>query len=53
MEHIPKFFKKIFTCFDLCLAANKESKKYLEKLVQTNVKLLGNLKFSQSENEKK
>ena len=48
----PNFSKKIFTCFDLCLAANKESKKYLEKLGANKIKLLGNLKFSQSENEK-
>ena len=46
------FSKKIFTCFDLCLAANKESKIYLEKLGANKTKLLGNLKFSQSENEK-
>ena len=45
------FSKKIFSCFDLCIVANKESKKYLEKLGVKKIKLFGNLKFSQSENE--
>ena len=47
-----KFSKKIFSKFDLCLAANKKSKEYLGKLGAKNIKFLGNLKFSQSENEK-
>jgi len=48
----PAFSKKIFNSFDLCLSASKESKNYLKKLGAKNIKLIGNLKFSQSENEK-
>ena len=44
--------KKIFDKFNLCLSSSKESKKYLKSLGATNVKLLGNIKFSQLENEK-
>ncbi len=46
------FSKKIFINFDLCLSSSKESAKYLKKLGASNIKFLGNLKFSQSENEK-
>ncbi len=49
---LPKFSNKIFGIFNLCLSANKKSKKYLRELGAKNVKLIGNLKFSQSENEK-
>ena len=45
------FSKKIFGMFVLCISSSKESKKYLIKLGANNVKLIGNLKFSQSENE--
>ncbi len=43
---ILNFAKKVFSTFDLCLAASKESKKYLEKLNTRNVKYIGNLKLS-------
>ena len=46
------FSKKIFNNFNLCLSASKESRNYLKKLGAKNIKLIGNLKFSQSENEK-
>ena len=49
---ISSFSKKIFEKFNLCLSSSKESKKYLKSLGATNVKLLGNIKFSQLENEK-
>ncbi len=49
---IPSFSKKIFNKFNLCLSSSKESKKFLKSLGATNVKLLGNIKFSQLENEK-
>ena len=49
---LPGFSKKIFSKFSLCLSSNYESKIYLKRLGAKNVKLLGNLKFSQSENEK-
>jgi len=44
--------KKNFRSFDLCLASSSESKKFLEKLGANNVNYIGNLKFSQIENEK-
>ena len=44
--------KKIFNNFDLCLSSSKESSYYLKKLGAKNIKFFGNLKFSQSENEK-
>ena len=46
------FSKKIFTKFDLCLSASKESLAYCKKLGIKNTKFYGNLKFSQYENEK-
>jgi len=46
------FSKKIFSNFDLCFSSNKESRYYLKKLGAKNIKHVGNLKFSQSENEK-
>ncbi len=49
----PFSSKKIFSNFDLCLSSSNESKTYLKKLGIKNVKLFGNLKFSQSNNEKK
>ena len=48
---ISSFSKKIFEKFNLCLSSSKESKKYLKSLGATNIKLLGNIKFSQLENE--
>ena len=47
----PNLSKFIFSKFDLCLSASKESKKFLKKLGAKNVKFFGNLKFSQSENQ--
>ena len=49
---ISSFSKKIFNKFNLCLSSSKESKKYLKSLGATNIKLLGNIKFSQLENER-
>ena len=46
------FAKSIFGKFYLCFSSNIETKKYLKKLGAKNIKLIGNLKFSQSENEK-
>ncbi len=46
-----KFAKSIFGKFSLCLSSSKESKNFLKKLGAKNVKLIGNLKYSQSENE--
>ena len=47
----PNFSKKIFEKFDLCLSSSKESQSYCKKLGLKSPKFLGNLKFSQSENE--
>mgnify|MGYP001300683598 FL=1 len=49
---IPNFSKNIFSKFNLCLSSNNQSKIYLKKLGAREIKFLGNLKFSQSENEK-
>ena len=45
---ISHFAKKIFNCFDLCLASNNESKKYLERLNAKNIKYFGNIKLAGS-----
>ena len=41
----PKTAKKIFGAFDLCLAANEETKDYLKTLNAKNIYCLGNIKF--------
>jgi len=46
------FSRLIFNKFDLCLSANKETVSFLKKLGAKNIKYFGNLKYSQSENEK-
>ena len=46
------FSKNIFEKINLCLPANRESKKFLKKLGAKKIKLIGNLKYSQSENDK-
>jgi len=43
---IINFAKKIFEKFDLCIASNKESEKFLKILGAKNIKNYGNLKFS-------
>jgi len=43
---VPKFAKKIFEKFDLCVASNKESENFLKILGAKNIKNHGNLKFS-------
>ena len=47
-----KFSKEIFEKFRFCIAASNESKIFLKKLGVKEVKFFGNLKFSQTENEK-
>ena len=51
-----KFFSNfsnfIFSKIDLCLSSSKVSKFYLNRLGVKNLKYFGNLKFSQSENDK-
>ena len=43
---VPKFAKKIFNKFDLCLASSKESEDHLKKLNVKNLKYIGNIKFA-------
>ena len=45
---ILNFSKKIFEKFDLCIASNKESEKFLKILGAKNIKNYGNLKFSKT-----
>ncbi len=49
-KFFSSFSKKIFSKFSLCLSSSKESYNYLKKLNSKNVKFIGNLKFSESEN---
>ena len=51
-NYFPKFAKYIFGKINFCLSSSKISKKYFKKLGVQKLKYLGNLKFSQSENEK-
>jgi len=44
--------RNIFKKFDICLASNLKSKKYLRSLGARNIKYIGNLKFSQTESNK-
>ena len=43
---IINFAKKVFEKFDVCIASNKESEKFLEILGAKNIKNYGNIKFS-------
>ena len=47
----PEFSKSIFSKFSLCLSSSRESRDFLKRLGAKNIKLIGNLKYSQSENE--
>ena len=47
---VKSFSKKIFEKFNLCIASNKESEKFLKILGAKSVKNYGNLKFSHSKN---
>ena len=47
----PNFAKSLFDKFKLCLSSSLESKKYLKKLGAKKIKFIGNIKFSQSENQ--
>jgi 3-deoxy-D-manno-octulosonic-acid transferase len=46
-----KSAKKIFSMFDLCIASNKDSEKFLDFLGAKNIKNYGNLKFSSLKND--
>ena len=49
---LSNFAKNIFNKFNLCLASSNKSKNYLTILGAKKVKMIGNLKYSQLENEK-
>jgi len=49
---IPSTSKILFNSFDLCLSQNHETIKYLKSLGSKKIKFLGNLKYSESKNEK-
>ncbi|MBD1166236.1 3-deoxy-D-manno-octulosonic acid transferase [Pelagibacterales bacterium SAG-MED07] len=49
---VKKFSNFIFNNFDLCICSSLKSKNYLRKLGAKKLKYFGNLKFSQSENER-
>ncbi len=51
-KNISKFSNKIFNQIDFCFSSSNESSVYLKKLGVKKVKYIGNLKYSQSENEK-
>ena len=51
-NYFSNFSNFIFSKINLCLSSSKISLKYFKKLGVKNLKYLGNLKFSQSENEK-
>tara|TARA_B100001057_G_scaffold23842_1_gene22083 strand:+ start:3257 stop:4528 length:1272 start_codon:yes stop_codon:yes gene_type:complete len=50
---IPRFAKKLFSLYDLCLSSSRESQKNLIDLGAKNVKFFGNLKFCVSLSQKK
>ena len=52
-KNIISFSEKIFSNFNLCLAQNNETKKYLKILGAKNIKKIGNLKFSESSTQLK
>ncbi len=52
-KNISFFSKNLFEKFDICLSQNKETQKYLKYLGAKKIKILGNLKFSETNNEKK
>ena len=49
---LPSFSRNIFDKINLCFPSSKQSEKYLKQLGVKRIKFIGNLKFSQSENEK-
>ena len=52
-KNIISFSEKIFSNFNLCLAQNNETKKYLKILGAKKIKKIRNLKFSQSSSDLK
>ena len=42
----------LFNNFDICFSQNQETRKYLKHLGARKIKLIGNLKFSESKSQK-
>ena len=51
-KNIPSTSQKLFGNFDICFVQNNETKKYLKYLGAKKIKNVGNLKFSETMNEK-
>lgn len=51
-KRLSFFSQFIFSKISLCLPSSNKSKYFLKKLGVKNIRFIGNLKFSQSENEK-
>jgi 3-deoxy-D-manno-octulosonic-acid transferase len=51
-QKLSYFSYEIFKKINLCFPSSKQTEGYLKKLGVKNIKFFGNLKFSQSENEK-
>ena len=51
-QKLSHFSHEIFKKINLCFPSSKQSEKYLKKLGVKNIKFFGNLKFSQTKNEK-
>ena len=49
---LSSFAKNIFSRFNLCLASSLKSKNFLKNLGAEKIKIFGNLKYSQLDNEK-
>ena len=51
-KNILSTSKMLFNKFDICLSQNQETQKFLKHLGAKKIKFFGNLKFSESSNEK-
>ncbi len=51
-KKISNFSQNLFSKINLCFPSSKQSENYLKKLGVKNINFIGNIKFSQSENEK-
>ena len=49
-KKFSSYAKTLFQSFDMCLSSSLESKNYLKSLGAKRIKYIGNLKFTQSEN---
>ena len=52
-KKFPKSSKSLFKKFDACFVSNNETKRYLKSLDAKNINYIGNLKFSQTQQDAK